>query len=171
MKEITLQDGEIITIDAEDYSKVSPYNWYKCYHRNNRRIRTTIDGRAINLQTYLMKGSTQIIKNNDFRKSNLKIADHNAFRRPSGNSISRYKGVSLDRRANKWVAAINVSGKRHHLGRFTNEDDAGRAYNDAVINLKDGEGFINTIGEDNRAYREHYEISNKKRRRAQGVTS
>lgn len=171
MKEITLQDGEIITIDAEDYSKISPYNWYKCYHRNNRRIRTTVNGRAVNLQTFLLKGSTQIIKNNDFRKSNLKIADHNAFRRPSGNSASRYKGVSLDRRGDKWVAAINVGGKRHHLGRYVNEDDAGRAYNDAIFNLKDGEGFINTIGEDNRAYREHYEQTNKKRRRAQGVTS
>ena len=44
------------------------------------------------------------------------------------NGTSIYKGVCFDKKANKWKARIKHNGQRIHLGYFTNESDAGRAY-------------------------------------------
>ena len=45
---------------------------------------------------------------------------------------SRFVGVSFDRRRNKWKAYLTFAGGRQ-IGRFTNEIDAARAYNTAVV--------------------------------------
>lgn len=41
---------------------------------------------------------------------------------------SKYTGVSLDKKSNKWRAGIRINGKRIELGRFTNELEARDAY-------------------------------------------
>ena len=43
-------------------------------------------------------------------------------------TTSVYKGVYFDKKANKWRARIKHNGQRIHLGYFTDEADAGRAY-------------------------------------------
>lgn len=45
----------------------------------------------------------------------------------SANS-SGYRGVSIDKRRNKWVAYINLNRRKKHLGCFDNIADAARAY-------------------------------------------
>lgn len=46
---------------------------------------------------------------------------------------SKYRGVSWHRGKRKWQAQIKAGdGKNTHLGRFDNEDDAARAFNDAA---------------------------------------
>ena len=42
-------------------------------------------------------------------------------------STSRYSGVYRVRDGNVWRATVKVEGRRHNLGRFADEDDAGRA--------------------------------------------
>ena len=44
------------------------------------------------------------------------------------NATSVYKGVSFDKRSNKLHAKIHHNSKQIHLGYYTNEFDAGRAY-------------------------------------------
>ena len=44
------------------------------------------------------------------------------------NGTSIYKGVSFHKKANKWHAKIQHDGQQIHLGLFTDEADAGRAY-------------------------------------------
>ena len=51
------------------------------------------------------------------------------------NSTSKYKGVSYHKQNNKWVAQIQLDGKLIHLGSFSNEKDAGRAYNNRAREL------------------------------------
>lgn len=50
-----------------------------------------------------------------------------ANRSSAGNrgSTSRYRGVHFDSRLSKWVASVVVNYKRHHLGTFADEDEAG----------------------------------------------
>lgn len=48
---------------------------------------------------------------------------------------SAYKGVYWDRRAQRWHARIRADGKRRHLGYFTDEEDAARAYDTAAVEL------------------------------------
>ena len=44
------------------------------------------------------------------------------------NTSSVYKGVSFDKPLNKWKAGIRNNGQLIHLGYYTDESDAGRAY-------------------------------------------
>ncbi len=46
-------------------------------------------------------------------------------------ATSKYLGVHLDK--SKWVARLTVNGTRIEVGRFDNEEDAGRAYNNAAL--------------------------------------
>lgn len=45
---------------------------------------------------------------------------------------SKYTGVSWDKRANKWVSQIYISGKKIYLGRFQTEMLASDAYQKAL---------------------------------------
>ena len=45
---------------------------------------------------------------------------------------SKYKGVNLDKRVNKWMARITIKGSRKFLGYFNNEIDASNAYQKAL---------------------------------------
>ncbi len=68
--------------------------------------------------------------------SNLRFATHSENsmnKRMPTNMSSRYKGVWIDKRRNKWIASIKVNGKAVFLGYFANEREAGLAYNLAAV--------------------------------------
>ncbi|HDC3361961.1 TPA: AP2 domain-containing protein [Staphylococcus aureus] len=65
------------------------------------------------------------------------------YREPQKNSSSKYKGVRLYK--NKWRASITINGKRIHLGSFDKESDAAKAYNMAVVDLWNGNGYLNSV--------------------------
>lgn len=77
----------------------------------------------------------------DNRRANLRIASQSqilAKRKPSGGR-SRFKGVSWDRHAAKWVARFR--GK--NLGRFHDEHDAARAFDDAAFEEWGHQAYFN----------------------------
>jgi hypothetical protein len=45
---------------------------------------------------------------------------------------SRFKGVTWDKRANKWLAQIVVKGQGRSLGRYLDETEAAHAYDRAA---------------------------------------
>lgn len=155
MKYLILQDNSKIIVDDDLFDKLNQYTWTVNYGKNN--LRTNIytrseKGEAISLQSLIVKGSTQIVKNNDFRRSNLTTQHGNRYKRPSRRGSSWYKGVYHDKKYNKYVVQINVDKKMISVGRFDNQDDAARAYNDAVDQYFNGLGYKNVIGVDNRKF-------------------
>ena len=68
--------------------------------------------------------------------TNLRFATHSEnsrnMKRHADNS-SVYKGVSLYKRRNMWVARIKFIDKHIYLGSFTSEKEAAAAYNAAAI--------------------------------------
>lgn len=44
-----------------------------------------------------------------------------------------------------WIASIMLNGKSIHLGCYKDEVDAAKAYNKAVIDYWDGNGYLNNI--------------------------
>jgi hypothetical protein len=70
------------------------------------------------------------------RIGNLRIAtraQNAANRRPRAGGTSQFKGVSWDKDRGEWRARIKVDGRWRHLGRFTNPEDAARAYDLAAV--------------------------------------
>jgi hypothetical protein len=49
---------------------------------------------------------------------------------------SPYKGVSWNKMAHKWVVHIGMNGVQRHLGCFTEEKEAAKAYDMAVFYLR-----------------------------------
>ena len=73
----------------------------------------------------------------DNRIENLRVAtvtQNHANSKPRGGT-SRYKGVSWNKEKGKWMAYINHNGKRIFLAYFTDETDAGTAYDNAALLL------------------------------------
>ena len=155
VKSIYLQDGEEIFVDDEDYERVSQYTWYKQFNGNTKNIVNT-NGKG--LSSFLIKNSYQMKKGNDFTKRNLTIkGNRGRWRKANLKSKSKYKGVSWDGTSGKWCATIAVDGKNKSLGRYLNKDDAAKAYNQAVLDYWDGNGYLNVIGEDNRIKKSNYQ--------------
>ena len=72
----------------------------------------------------------------DNRFSNLREVSHQENQRNrsmSSNNKSGFTGVSFAKHASKWVAHINISGKKKHLGYFTDKDEAITARQEANI--------------------------------------
>ena len=61
-------------------------------------------------------------------------------------TTSRYKGVYLDKRTNKWRASIGYNRKKYYLGAYANEDDAARAYNEKATEFFKEFAYLNIIG-------------------------
>jgi len=159
MKAITLQDGEKIYVDPEDYERVTSHVWYRIYSGNSKLVATYIDknNKVIHLPTFIMgKTATQIKPGNNFSKNNLTTTNIGRYRQPKSISTSKYKGVSWSKERSLWHAGIRHQGKNIFLGRFKNEDDAGQAYNNAVDKYWEGKGFKNVIGCDNRTPKRTY---------------
>lgn len=63
--------------------------------------------------------------------SNLRVVTHSQNmmnRRPNRNSSSKYKGVSWDKRHQKWKAKIRYNNKIIHLGSYDDEETPARVY-------------------------------------------
>lgn len=74
----------------------------------------------------------------DNRRSQIRLATHsqNAINRyMRSDNTSGFKGVSWDKKQNKWRAQIMKFGKRHTLGRRDTAEEAYSLYCDAAIEL------------------------------------
>ena len=123
-------------IDKNDIEKVNKYTFRL---QGRGYIKAKINNKDIYLHRYLMdEWDPKIIidhKNNnplDNRKRNLRRVTirQNAFNRtkPRGSS-SKYKGVSFNKTAKKWVCYIKKDGIKISLGTFDTEEDAAKVYN------------------------------------------
>lgn len=72
----------------------------------------------------------------DNRLDNLRVvtrSQNSANTKPNAANTSGIKGVRQDRRSGRWYAAIKAHGKYHHLGTFSDKEEAGQAYRAAAL--------------------------------------
>jgi hypothetical protein len=110
----------------------------KNVHMKNMKVHKLV---AMAFLNHLPNGMNTIIDhiNNDKldnRLENLQIIsqrENSSKDRKSGSS--QYTGVSWFKRYNKWRSKIKINGKSKHLGYFTNELLAHKAYQHALKNI------------------------------------
>lgn len=149
-----------VFVDDEDFDDLNKFKWYLLkdgntfYACRSKRI-THVYQKSYRMHRVIMKVLTPktIIDHIDMnglnnQKKNLRIctqAENLKNRKPKGVSI--YLGVTLHTSKNKfklkdgtikiyenkgWLSHITVSGKCIHLGKFKNEIDAAKAYDEAA---------------------------------------
>ena len=67
----------------------------------------------------------------DNRIENLRVVNcsqNNRNKKKRPNCTSKYRGVYLDKKKNKWKAQIKIDDKNKHLGYFDTEEEASEAY-------------------------------------------
>jgi len=146
MKEIQLTQGKVALVDDADYEWLNQWKWCankakSCIYaartwRENgkkitRRLHTEIMGKKEGLEIDHINGNKL-----DNRKENLRFVT----RRQNMQNLhtiraSKYPGVGWHNHNKKWRARIKTNGKEKLLGYYTNEEDAFKAYCDAVNEL------------------------------------
>ena len=147
MKKIPLTQGKFALVDDADYEWLSKWKW--CYHSRGYAARgqynpVTKKITQIFMHRLIMNPLKSMIIDHvnhnglDNRRCNLRICtrEQNAYNsRSHKNSASQYKGVHWGKLTQNWRAEITCKGKRIHLGVYTNEKDAARAYDNKAIEL------------------------------------
>jgi hypothetical protein len=155
---IELSFGKFSVIDAEDYDRVSQYNWCSVKMGQNwyaKAFRT--DGTHLSMHRLITNAPKHLVVDHrdhnglNNQKSNLRLCtpsqnQHNA--RPNPGGSSRHKGVYREKKTKKYRATIGHRSKRYHIGCFDNEDDAGRAYDRKAIELFGEFAYLNFPDED-----------------------
>lgn len=86
-------------------------------------------------------GTKLVVNHIDFDRANNNINNLEivTFRENTNRkhlkSSSKYVGVCWDKNRNKWRSKIRINGKMVNLGRFENELDASKAYQEKLNNL------------------------------------
>jgi len=152
-KTIPLTQGQFALVDADDYEKLSKYNWCALKHGNVRKYyyasRSDSSGekaKNIRMHREIMgapKGLDVDHINHDTldnRKENLRVCTRRENLRNGlgwAKSSSKYKGVAWQEirwnpsknYVQKWIAYIQIGDKVTRLGYFEDEKKAALAYN------------------------------------------
>lgn len=142
-KTIPLSRGKTAFVDDEDYENLIRYRWYaKPSNRNWYAVTyNNKSKKQINMENFIIDNPNGLIIDHinrnglDNQRKNLRLATKTQNLRNSRkrrNTSSKYKGVSLYKRYNKWEANIRVNKKLLHLGFFDDEKEAAMAYNEAA---------------------------------------
>lgn len=129
-------DGRSFIFSKSDYETVTRKKWSISPFGY---VLSSEDGKTIRLTTYLLRPGKGMIVDHingdrlDNRRKNLRVASIADNNRNSGiqkNNRSGFKGVSL--KQGKYEACVYADGKGIYLGRFSNPEDAARAYDTAA---------------------------------------
>ena len=149
MKEVPLTQGQVALVDDEDFERLSDHKWCAQWHPRRQLFVAVRSTPRPNRMTILM--ARQVM--NAPPGMEVDHRDHNTLNNQRGNlrictvsqnqgnarnragCSSQFKGVCWDRQKQKWLARIRKNYKLHHLGRFNDETEAARAYNQAAVEM------------------------------------
>ena len=145
VKEIPLTQGKIALVDDEDYERIIQYKWsankigntWYAVSRESTTHKTILMHRLI-LSTQPHELCDHINGNGlDNRRCNLRLASksQNAMNQTKTHGTSTYKGVTWNKRANKWTVQIMFNYKNIYMGDFRDEREAAIAYDEKAIEL------------------------------------
>ena len=155
---IKLNEENWALVEEADYPLVASHKWYAVKDGHHTYAATNIKNvnRHVKVRMHRLfldakKGELVDHINRDGldnRRQNLRIVNHaqnrmNACKYAKG--TSKYKGVSFDKKHNKYKAQIKIEKKNKHLGYFDTEEEAALAYNRAALKFFGEHASLNEI--------------------------
>ena len=147
MKEIQLTQGKVALVDDEDYEWLNQWKWtYNQAGKTMRAVRHTHNGHhykgCVFMHRLILDAPAELdvdhIDGNGLnnQRANIRICTRsqnfmNRMKQPGGTSM--YKGVRWLKKSGKWEARIKTADEHMSLGRYEDEKDAARAYNEAAL--------------------------------------
>ncbi len=147
-RRIPLTRGKFAIVDAEDYPRLSQYTWFAEGTDKNCYAVRKENGKSIKMHREIMNAPDHLVVDHidhnglNNRKENLRVCTfaencRNIKGRSlnygrNGRKTSKYKGVHRNKRIKKWAAQITCDNKTYHLGYFTDETAAAKAYDKAA---------------------------------------
>lgn len=138
---ISEEDGDLLSLGSWSAHK-SKSGYYACMRKTIGGIRTRVWLHSLIMEELIGRPLTKdelvdhINQDKlDCRRENLRIANraqNNANKSKRKGTSSKYKGVSWDKKRETWRSYIVINKKLKHLGLFSDEKDAARAYNKAA---------------------------------------
>ncbi len=142
-----LAAGRVALVSPEDFGLVMQYRWHVYEGKRDGRVRSGPYARSHPHQGPWIWMHTLItgwpetdhrdhdgLNNQRFNLRPVTHAQNSANRlKQHAPASSRYKGVTWHAQRAHWRANIRVNGKLRHLGSFTSEEDAARAYDIAAL--------------------------------------
>jgi hypothetical protein len=138
---IPLTRGLFAIVDAEDYPRLSRYTWFAEGTCKNFYAVRKENGKSIKMHREIMNAPDHLVVDHidhnglNNRRENLRVctfAENCRNLRSSRHKTSKYKGVHWRKRCKKWAAQITCENKSYHLGYFTDELAAAKAYDKAA---------------------------------------
>jgi hypothetical protein len=146
-RKIPLGEGKFTLVDPLIFYRLNLYHWTvdgkgDCIYAVRHVLFPDRSSRSLRMHREIINAPPGLLvdhKNNntlDNRIANLRLAtssQNNQNRRKlRRDASSRFIGVSIDRSCNRYRVQIHYQGKRIYIGRFLNELDAARAYDEAA---------------------------------------
>lgn len=168
MKEIQLsKQGKnigkyVALVDDEDYKRVNQFRWFVLNGRNTYYAARNIT-KCNGIKTIQLMHVFVLSHNTKYLIDNIDHEDHNGLnnqkqnirncsisqnamnRIPENGCYSKFKGVVFDKISNKIKSSIWINGKRIHIGYFTNETDAAKAYDIKAKELFGEFAYLNFV--------------------------
>ena len=141
---IPLTRGKFAIVDADDYLHLSKHTWFAEGTSKNCYAVRKENGRSIKMHRQIMNAPAHLVVDHidhnglNNRKENFRVctfAENCRNMRSTASKTSRYKGVHWNKRMGKWAAQITFENKNYHLGYFTDETAAARAYDEKAAEL------------------------------------
>lgn len=154
---IPLSRGLFATVDACDADNLLAFKWYASEtHGIYYAVRTikAPSRRTLSMHRVIMNAPKQYFvdhKNRDGldnRRKNLRLVSDQQNKwnaKKSKASTQRFKGIRFDARSTfrPWIAILKIDGKTKHLGCFRTDEEAARAYDAKVREVRGEFGLLN----------------------------
>ena len=140
VKQIPLGEGFYAYVDAADYEWLSQWTW----HLHSGYATRSEKGKLIFMHREIMQPPEGMVVDHqnlnrlDNTRDNLHVCtpgENACNRHKQRGTSSRFRGVSYSKDHRKWSATIWFEGKSIHLGHFTEEVEAAKAYDRKAVEL------------------------------------
>jgi len=143
-RRIPLTRGKFALVDSADYYHLAKFQWFAEFGGRTFYATRKQNGKAVKMHRYIMFAPSHLVVDHIDRnglnntRANLRLCTAAQNMRNVVSNVratSKYKGVHWNKRMKRWAAAIQFEKKQYHLGYFTDQIAAAKAYDKKAMEL------------------------------------